>query len=76
MKHYLVENYIDVISFTSSGSVSVGAESDTLDAATVQFRDPVDFDTSNDINVGILTAKSGVYADVIRRLLITAQILK
>lgn len=53
---------IDVISFTSSGSVSVGAESDTLDAVTDRGND-----TTNNINVGILTAKSGVYADTIRR---------
>lgn len=53
---------IDVISFTSSGSVSAGAESDTLDAVTDRGND-----TTNNINVGILTSKTGIYADVIRR---------
>lgn len=53
---------IDVISFTSAGSVSAGAESDTLDTVTGRGGD-----TTNNINVGILTAKTGVYVDTIRR---------
>jgi hypothetical protein len=53
---------IDVISYTASGSVSSVPENDTLDAVTDRGND-----TTNDINVGILTSKSGVYADVIRR---------
>lgn len=53
---------IDVISFTSAGSVSAGAESDTLDTVTGRGGD-----TTNNINVGILTAKSGIYVDTIRR---------
>lgn len=53
---------IDVISFTSAGSVSAGAESDTLD--TVVGRGG---DTTKNINVGIVTAKSGLYVDTIRR---------
>jgi len=53
---------IDVISFTSSGSVSAGSESDTLD--TVTGRGGV---TTNNVSVGILTASSGIYVDTIRR---------
>jgi hypothetical protein len=53
---------IDVISYTASGSVSSVPENDTLDAVTDRGND-----TTNDINVGILTSKSGVYVDAIRR---------
>ena len=53
---------IDVISYSSSGSVSSVPESDTLDSVTTRGGN-----TTNDINVGISSAKDGVNADVIRR---------
>lgn len=53
---------IDVISYTSSGSVSVGSESDTLDAVTGRGNE-----TTNNIKVGVLTATGDVYTDNIRR---------
>ena len=52
---------IDVISYSSSGSVSSVPESDTLDSVTTRGGN-----TTNDINVGISSAKDGVNADVIR----------
>ena len=58
---------IDVISYTESGSVAVDpggniTETDTLETVTSR-----NGDTNNDINVGILSAKGGIFADVIRR---------
>ena len=53
---------IDVISYSSSGSVSSVPESDTLDSVTTRGGN-----TTNNINVGISSAKDGVNADVIRR---------
>jgi len=53
---------VDVISYTSSGSVSAGSESDTLDTVTGRGGS-----TTNNISVGILTASGDVYTDNIRR---------
>lgn len=56
---------VDIISYTSFGSVapgSSGSESDTLDSVTTRGSE-----TSNNIQVGILTATGNVYTDVIRR---------
>jgi len=56
---------IDIISYTSSGSVSgsggLSSETDTLDSVTGRGAT-----TNNNVSVGILTA-IGVYTDVIRR---------
>jgi len=53
---------VDIIAYTSSGSVSSASESDTLDSVVGRGST-----TSNGITVGILTATSNVYADSIRR---------
>jgi len=53
---------VDIIAYTPSGSVSSGSESDTLDSVTGRSGS-----TTNNIQVGILTATGNVYTDVIRR---------
>lgn len=53
---------VDIIAYTSSGSVSSASESDTLDSVVGRGST-----TSNGITVGILTVTSNVYADSIRR---------
>ena len=53
---------VDIIAYTSSGSVSSGSESDTLDSVT--SRSGI---TTNNVQVGILTASGDLYVDVIRR---------
>lgn len=56
---------IDILAYNiinSGGSGGERSESDTLNSVTDRGND-----TTNNINVGILTAKTGVYADVIRR---------
>jgi hypothetical protein len=58
---------VDIIAYTSSGSVSSGSggltsESDTLDSVTSRGNL-----TNNNISVGILTATGSLYVDTIRR---------
>jgi len=53
---------VDIIAYTSSGSVSSASESDTLDSVVGRGST-----TSNGITVGILTATSDVYTNSIRR---------
>jgi hypothetical protein len=55
---------VDIIAYTSSGSVTAGSgsESDTLDSVTT--RSGI---TTNNIQVGIISATGSVYTDVIRR---------
>jgi hypothetical protein len=53
---------VDIIAYTSSGSVSSGSESDTLDSVTGRGNT-----TENNIQVGILTATGDLYVDTIRR---------
>lgn len=53
---------VDIIAYTSSGSVSSASESDTLDSVTGRGGS-----TTNNISVGILTASGDVYTNTIRR---------
>lgn len=53
---------VDIIAYTSSGSVSTASENDTLDSVTGRGGS-----TTNNIQVGILSATNSVYTDTIRR---------
>ena len=53
---------VDIIAYTSSGSVSTASESDTLDSVTGRGNS-----TTNSVTVGILSASNSVYTDTIRR---------
>ena len=53
---------VDIIAYTSSGSVSTASESDTLDSVVGRGNS-----TTNSVTVGIMSATNSVYTDSIRR---------
>lgn len=63
-EHLFGGESVDIIAYTSFGSVSpgTGSEIDTLDSVTGRGGS-----TNNNVQVGILTAIGNVYTDVIRR---------